>query len=100
MIISGGENVYPAEVERVLTEHPGGGARSPSSGSPIRAGSRRRWRSWCRRPGAEVTEDELIEHCRTRLAGYKKPSAVVFADALPRNAAGKVLRRDLRERYA
>jgi fatty-acyl-CoA synthase len=44
--------------------------------------------------------DELIEHCRERLASYKKPSAVVFVDALPRNATGKVLKRELRERFA
>ena len=46
---------------------------------------------------AQVTEDELIAHCRDRLAGYKKPSAVIRVDELPRNAAGKVLKRVLRE---
>ncbi|HEY2053512.1 MAG TPA: acyl-CoA synthetase, partial [Solirubrobacterales bacterium] len=51
-------------------------------------------------PGAEPGEEELIEHCRERLAGYKKPAAVVFVDELPRNAAGKVLKRELRDRYA
>ncbi len=50
-------------------------------------------------PGEEADEPALIEHCRTRLAGYKKPSAVIFLDSLPRNAAGKVLKRNLRERY-
>ena len=49
--------------------------------------------------GAEVTEEELIALCRERLAGYKKPSAVVFVDELPRNAAGKVLKRRLRDAY-
>ena len=44
-------------------------------------------------------EDALIAHCRERLAGFKKPSAVVFVDALPRNAAGKVLKRELREAH-
>ena len=55
-----------------------------------------------RRPprGAGPPRTELIEHCRAQLASYKKPSAVVFVDALPRNAAGKVLKRELRERYA
>ena len=48
---------------------------------------------------AEVTEDELIAHCRDRLAGFKKPSAVVQVDELPRNAAGKVLKRKLREEH-
>jgi len=98
MIISGGENVYPAEVERVLAEHPAvdevavvGVADPRWVETPLAV--------VVARPGATVTEAELIEHCRTRLAGYKKPSAVVFADALPRNATGKVLRRELRERY-
>ena len=98
MIISGGENVYPAEVERVLpSTRPWprrGGRRAPPALGRDAAGGRRRG---ARRGG---DEDELIAHCRKRLAGYKKPSAVVFVDALPRNAAGKVLRRDLRERYA
>jgi len=47
----------------------------------------------------EVTEEELIAHCRDRLAGYKKPSAVVMVEELPRNAAGKVLKRVLREEH-
>lgn len=51
-------------------------------------------------PGAEPSEEELVEHCRERLASYKKPGAVVFAAELPRNAAGKVLKRSLRERHA
>jgi acyl-CoA synthetase (AMP-forming)/AMP-acid ligase II len=50
-------------------------------------------------PGVEVGEAELIDHCRERLAGYKKPSSVVFVDELPRNAAGKVLKRRLRDTY-
>jgi acyl-CoA synthetase (AMP-forming)/AMP-acid ligase II len=98
MIISGGENVYPAEVERVLAEHP-----AVAEVAVVGVAHPR----WVETPlavvvtqaAAEVTEAELVEHCRTRLAGYKKPSAVVFADALPRNATGKVLRRELRERY-
>ena len=53
-----------------------------------------------RAPGSGVTERELIDHCREHLAGYKKPSGVVFVDELPRNAGGKVLKRDLRETYA
>ena len=49
-------------------------------------------------PG-EVTEEQLIEHCRQRLAGFKRPRSVVFVDELPRNVMGKVLKRDLREAY-
>jgi acyl-CoA synthetase (AMP-forming)/AMP-acid ligase II len=99
MIISGGENVYPAEVERVLAEHPGVGEVAVV-GIPHPRWVETPLAVVVRVPGGAVTEDELIEHCRTRLAGYKKPSAVVFADVLPRNATGKVLRRDLRAHYA
>ena len=53
-----------------------------------------------RRQGAEVTAAALVEHCRERLASFKKPELIFFADALPRNAVGKLLRRELRARYA
>ena len=49
--------------------------------------------------GASITESEVIEHCRPRLAGFKRPESVVFVDELPRNPMGKVLKRVLRERY-
>jgi acyl-CoA synthetase (AMP-forming)/AMP-acid ligase II len=96
LIISGGENVYPAEVERVLAEHPGV-ADAAVVGVPHPR--------WVETPVAFVvpdgddapTKEELVAHCRERLAGYKKPSAVVFVEALPRNAAGKVLKRELRK---
>ena len=93
LIISGGENVYPAEVERVLLEHEAV-ADAAVVGMPHPR--------WVETPLAfvvaagDVDEDTLITHCRERLAGFKKPSAVVFVDALPRNAAGKVLKRELR----
>jgi acyl-CoA synthetase (AMP-forming)/AMP-acid ligase II len=99
MLISGGENVYPAEVERTLMLHPAV-AEVAVLGIPHPR--------WVETPlavvvteagASEVSEAELIEHCRERLAGYKKPSAVVFADSLPRNAAGKVLKRQLREQH-
>jgi fatty-acyl-CoA synthase len=93
LIISGGENVYPAEVERVLLEHEAvADAAVVAMAHP----------KWVETPLAfvvaagEVDEDALIAHCRERLAGFKRPSAVVFVDALPRNAAGKVLKRELR----
>ena len=70
----------------------GGGRRRPAPALGRDAAGLRR-----RRAGADVDDDELIDHCRARLAGYKKPSAVVFVDELPRNAAGKVLKRRLRE---
>jgi acyl-CoA synthetase (AMP-forming)/AMP-acid ligase II len=51
------------------------------------------------RPGMTVTEAELIEHCRRGLASYKKPATVEFLDELPKNAYGKIVKRELRERY-
>jgi len=99
MIISGGENVYPAEVERVLLDHPAV-AEAAVIGVP-----HPRWVETpvafvVPRDIAEPGEGELIAHCRQYLAGYKKPSAIVVVHELPRNAAGKVLKRHLRETYS
>ncbi|MBV9604263.1 MAG: long-chain fatty acid--CoA ligase [Solirubrobacterales bacterium] len=99
LIVSGGENVYPAEVERVLLDHPGV-ADAAVIGVPHPR--------WVETPVAfvvpsgagAVSEDELITHCREYLAGYKKPSAIVIVGELPRNAGGKVLKRQLRETYS
>ena len=99
MIVSGGENIYPAEVERVLLDHPGV-AEAAVIGVPHPR--------WVETPVAfivpsgdgEVGETELIAHCREYLAGYKKPSAIVMVGELPRNASGKVLKRILRETYS
>jgi fatty-acyl-CoA synthase len=95
LIISGGENVYPAEVERVLIEDP-----AVADVAVIGVGDER----WGERPVAyvvargELAGGRLIAACDGRLARYKIPSAVVFVDELPRNSAGKVLKRELRER--
>ncbi|TMD91917.1 MAG: long-chain-fatty-acid--CoA ligase [Chloroflexi bacterium] len=95
MIISGGENVYPAEVERVLLEHPSiaeaaviGMAHEKWGETPLAA--------VVARPGARVDSADVIAFCRARLAHYKCPTSVVTIDALPRNATGKVLKRELR----
>ena len=96
MIISGGENIYPAEIEAVLVEH-----QAVAEVAVIGVSHPR----WVETPlavvvpeaGATVEEQELIDLCRQELAGYKKPSGVVVVDQLPRNAAGKVLKRNLRE---
>jgi fatty-acyl-CoA synthase len=53
-----------------------------------------------RRAGVEVEEDGLVAHCKSLAASYKKPKLVIFVDELPRNPSGKVLKRELRERYA
>lgn len=97
MIISGGENIYPAEVEQVLAEHPG--VREVSVfGVPHPR--------WVETPVAAVVASEgepspaeLVGYVKERLASYKKPSAIVFVEELPRNASGKVLKRSLRESY-
>jgi acyl-CoA synthetase (AMP-forming)/AMP-acid ligase II len=95
MIVSGGENVFPAEVERVLQEHPGVrevavvGVDDHSFGQRLAA-------FVVLVPGASVEEQELKEHVRAHLAGFKVPRDVHFLEGLPRNASGKVLTRELR----
>ncbi len=95
VIITGGFNVYPREVELVLEEH------AAVAEVAVAAVSHPRWGqgvgAWVvLRPGAEVTDAALIDFCRGRLAGYKKPVAVRFVRELPRNSTGKLLRRALR----
>ena len=98
MIISGGVNVYPAEVEAVLLAHPAVmdagviGVPDDEFGESVKAIVQLR-------PDTAATADELIAFCAQRLAGYKKPRSVDFVDELPRDAAGKLLKRKLRERY-
>ena len=97
MILTGGENVYPREVEEVLYQHPAVldaavvGAPDPKWGEKVVA-------VICRRHDVEPAE--LIAFCRERIAGYKRPRHVVFIDVLPRNATGKVLKRELRDQIA
>ena len=98
MIISGGENIYPAEVENALFGHPGV-ADVAAIGVPDE-----RWGEAVKaivvaKPGPEPTAEELIAFARGRIAGFKVPSSVDFVEALPRNPSGKVLKRELREPY-
>ena len=95
LVISGGENVYPAEVEDVLHAHPAV-AEAAVIGIPDE-----RWGEICvayvaLRPGADVSQPELLDWCRRRLARFKVPGAVHFTDALPRSGVGKVLKGELR----
>jgi long-chain acyl-CoA synthetase len=101
MIISGGVNIYPAEIENVLLTHPKVGdaavfgVPNPDMGEEVKA---------LVEPAAEVepSEDlaaELVAFCRERLAGYKCPRTVEFRDELPRTATGKLLKRELRQEY-
>ena len=96
MVITGGENVYSAEVEDVLFAHPAI-AEAAIVGVPDERWGERVVAVIVRRSGSAVTADEVIAFCRERLAKYKSPREVVFIDVLPRNAAGKVLKRQLRE---
>ncbi len=98
MIITGGENVYGPEVESVLNACPG-----VSEGVIIGIPDER-WGETVKAvvvpaSGAELSADEVIAFCRTRLAHYQCPASVDFVEALPRNATGKVLKRALREPY-
>jgi acyl-CoA synthetase (AMP-forming)/AMP-acid ligase II len=94
LVIVSGFNVYPAEVEEVLGTHPGvadigvAGAPDPRTGETVLA-------FVVREPGADVTADELQDLARQHLARYKCPSRIMFVDELPRNAMGKLLRREL-----
>jgi long-chain acyl-CoA synthetase len=95
MVISGGENIYPREVEEVLLAHPAvaecgvTGAPHPYWGEAVTA-------FVVTRPGMHVAEDDLTALCRERLSRYKVPKTIRLVSALPRNPMGKVLRRELR----
>jgi acyl-CoA synthetase (AMP-forming)/AMP-acid ligase II len=96
VIISGGENVHPAEVEEVLAALPGlagaslAGVPDPHWGEMVAA-------AVVADGSQPLTEQQVIDYCRARLAGYKCPRRVVFVDELPRNATGKIVRRRVRD---
>lgn len=98
MIISGGENIYPAEVESALFGHPAIadvaviGVPDSTWGEAVKA-------IVVRKAGTEVTPEEIIAFARERIAHYKAPKSVDFAEALPRNPSGKILKRELRAPY-
>ena len=98
MYISGGENVYPAEIEQVIFKFPGV-ADVGVIGVPDEKWGESGMAVIVKKADAVIEENAVIEHCRANLAKYKVPQYVEFIDELPRNAAGKVLKRVLRERY-
>src|SRR4029078_13365020 len=98
MIVSGGENIYPAEIENMLMAHPAVADVAAIGVASERRGERPKGLV-VRVAGAEVTEAELIGYCRERLAGYKCPSSVDWVEVLPRNPSGKILKKDLRKPY-
>ena len=98
MFISGGENVYPAEVENVIYQHPAV-AEVAVIGVP-----HPKWEEAGKaiivvKEGQSVSEEEIIAFCQGKLARYKIPKSVAFVDVLPRTAAGKVLKRELRAQF-
>jgi fatty-acyl-CoA synthase len=99
MYISGGENVYPAEVETALHEHPAV-ADAAVIGVPDERWGEVGLAIVVVQPGASFDEQDLIAHCRRRLAAFKVPRVVHLAEELPRSASGKLLKRELRERFS
>lgn len=98
MIVSGGENIYPAEVENAIAGHPAVqdvaviGVPDVKWGEAVKA-------IIASKSGASVDPAEIIGFARERIAGYKLPKSVDFVETIPRNASGKILRRDLRRPY-
>jgi acyl-CoA synthetase (AMP-forming)/AMP-acid ligase II len=98
MLISGGENIYPREIEEVIIKHPCVrevaviGIPDPKWGEAVKA-------VVSLVEGKSLTEDELISYCKNKLASFKKPKSVDFVDELPKNNTGKILKRELRDRY-
>ena len=99
LIVSGGENVYPAEVEAVLVSHPAV-AQAGVIGLADAQWGRVVVAAVTLRDGLSVAAEELQAFCRSRLAGYKTPSRIRFVGELPRDAAGKLDRKTLREDWA
>ncbi len=98
MIVSGAENIYPAEIENVLMKHPAVadvaviGVPSEKWGETVKA-------LVVRRPGVEISEPELIAYCRERLAHFKCPTSLEWILTIPRNPSGKILKTELRKPY-
>jgi len=95
MYISGGENVYPAEVEAVIFQIKGV-ADVGVIGVPHERWGETGQACVVRAPGSDITEADILKYCSTRLAKFKQPASVRFIDAIPRNASGKTLKRELR----
>lgn len=97
MILTGGENVYPAETENVLLEHPAVrevaviGVPDDRWGEAVKA-------VIALEPNRKATQEELISFCKKQIAGYKCPKSIDFVDALPKSTVGKILRREVKRR--
>ena len=98
MIIRAGENISPEEVEAALYSHPKI-EEVAVIGIPDEEWGEQPRAIVVLKPGETATPEEIMEHCRVKLASFKRPRSVVFADSLPRNPMGKILKRVLREQY-
>ena len=99
MIISGGENIYCVEVENALYTHPAV-LEAAVVGIPDETWGESVHAVIVSKPGTSASSEELIEHVRTQIASYKTPRSIEFrTEALPKSGAGKILKRDLREKY-
>jgi len=98
MIIRGGENISPEEVEAVLDSHPKI-EEAAVIGVPDEEWGEQPRAVVVLKPGEIATSEEIIEYCRARMSSFKRPRSVVFVDELPRNPMGKILKRVLREQY-
>ena len=98
MIISGGENIYPAEVESAICDHPDV-AEAAVIGIPDDKWGEAVKAVVVMKPGKQATSSDIINFTRERIAGFKTPKTVDFMEALPRNPSGKILRRNLRDPY-
>jgi acyl-CoA synthetase (AMP-forming)/AMP-acid ligase II len=98
MLVSGGFNVYPSEIEAVLSQHPAIyevcviGVPDDRWGEVVKA-------VVVLRQGAQVQAQDIIDFCKERLADFKKPRSVDFVNELPKNSNGKLSRKEVRERY-
>jgi acyl-CoA synthetase (AMP-forming)/AMP-acid ligase II len=98
MIISGGENIYSREIEDIILKHPAVyevaviGVPDETWGEAVKA-------IVSLKPNQKATEEEIINFCKDHLASYKKPKSVEFTAEIPKNPYGKVLKREIREKY-
>ena len=95
MIITGGENVFPREIEEVLYTHPAV-AEAAVIGIPDPVWVEKIHAVIALKEGASATEEEIMDFCKGKLSGFKRPKSVQFIDALPKNPQGKILKRELR----
>ena len=99
MIITGGFNIYPAEVENYLNAHPKV-MQSAMFGVQDEAKGEVGWAAIVLKEGVSATEEEMITYCRSQMAVYKCPRKVVFMESLPVNVMNKILRRKLRDQFS